>query len=470
LGHLTDGPQPTIDMRPLTTAVFVVASVALVTASLNAQGLNVTALEAAARQELTRHRVPGAAIAIVKDDRVVYMRAFGVANLETGEAVRPETLFPIGSLTKSLTSAALVSLAVSGKMRLDDPVGTYVPGLAPPIARLTTAQLLSHTAGLVDLVPVSDRSRDESALSSFPRSWGEAALFTEPGRIFSVSNSGYWLAGAALEAVAQKPYADAMKLQVFEPLGMTSTSLRPSEAITWPFAQGYMRERTGGLAIVRPLSSYPLFWPSGAVLSSVRDLSRFMIAFLNAGQLDGKQVLDSKVIVAMTTAHAKVATNPSGEYGYGLFLDTIRGVRVWQHGGQRPGYGATIRMAPDYRVGVVILANENGGEMPETAMRALELMLPLDPAQPAAPLVALTTTPDDLLHHPGVYRNQNDEIEILSSDGRLLVKRGERTRPLVKRSEVRFDSDSLGWYVFTSGGGDRTAYVSAGNQSYGRVK
>jgi CubicO group peptidase (beta-lactamase class C family) len=456
-------------MRASTTALFLVASVTPATRVIHAQTLDVAALEAAANQELSRHRVPGLAIAIVKDDRVVYMKGFGVANVETADAMRPETLLGIGSLTKSLTSMALVSLAVAGQLRLDDPVGTYVPGLSPSIARVTAGQLLSHTAGIADHIPWPGH-RDESMLAGYPRSWGagDSAFFTEPGQIFSVSNAGYQLAGVTLEAVAKKPYADAMRAQVFEPLGMARTTLRPSDAINWQFAPGYTRGPDGGPVLNR-LSTFPPFWPSGGVFSNVRDLSRFMIAFLNDGQLDGKQVLDPKVIAAMTTPRAKVPTNPTGAYGYGLFLDTIRGVRIWQHGGQRIGYGATIRMAPDYRVGVVILANAYGAEMPLTAMKALELMVPLKPAERAAPGVALTATPDDLRRHPGVYRNFNNAIEILASDGQLFVKRDGRTRPLVKRTDVRFDSDSLGWYVFTPAAGDRTRYVSAGNQSYGRV-
>jgi CubicO group peptidase (beta-lactamase class C family) len=432
------------------------------------QALDVAALEATLNQELTRHRLPGAAIAIVKDDRVVYTKAFGVANVETGERVRPDTVFAIGSLTKALTSTALVSLAVNGKLRLDEPVGTYVQGLAPPISRLTTGQLLSHTSGLVaDIVAPTPAPRDESALVLFPRTWPETALFAEPGRIFSVSNSGYQLAGAALEMVTKTPYADAMKAQVFSPLGMTATSLRASEAITRPFAQGYTRETTGELAIVRQ-TFFPLYWPSGSVYSTVGDLSRFMIAFLNGGQLDGKQVLDPRVITEMTTPHATVPTRVAGAYGYGLFLDMIRGVKVWQHGGQRQGYGATIRMAPDQRVGVVILANQYGAEMPETAMKAMELMLPLKPAEPVRP--ALTTTPDDLRRHVGIYRNLTYEIEILSKDGQLIAKQGQLTQPLIKRSEVQFDANPSNSFVFTSDSDGVTRYVSLGNRSYSRAR
>src|SRR5690349_8818423 len=134
-------------------AGFAIAVAALIAGSLGtetprAQTVDFSALEEAANSEMTRHRVPGMALAIVKDDRVVFMKGFGVANVETGEPVRPGTLFRIASLTKMLTAAALVTQSVKEREKLDEPIGAYSSGLTPRLSRLTARQLLSHTAGV----------------------------------------------------------------------------------------------------------------------------------------------------------------------------------------------------------------------------------------------------------------------------------------------------------------------------------
>ena len=426
------------------------------------------AVDSMAMLELTRHRAPGMAIAIVRGDQVIYMKGFGVANVETREPVRPETVFRIASLSKMLTAAAVLSEVAGGRIGLNEPIGTYIPGLPPHLARLTTHQLLSHTGGVVQNL-ATPQSEDEGALGETVRSFGDSIFFTEPGEIFSPSNPAYWIAGYVLESVTQERFADAMRRVLFAPLGMTHTTPSQTEAMTWPFALGYVPEPGGTLRVARH-SSHPGAYPSGSFMSNVTDMSRFMIALLNRGRLEGKQVLDPRLVEAMTTSHAPLPAFPGREFGYGMFLFTERGVRTWFHDGSLAGYGAIMRMAPDHRVGVVILANQTGAGFPQTVRKAFEILVPMSTEPRLAATSVLPTTPQDLARHPGRYRNLADSIEVLAADGQLLVRRGQRTRPLVKRSETRFESDSLGSYVFTPGRGEKTGYISTGNVSYARVK
>src|SRR5947207_1147475 len=113
-----------------------------------------SAVEQTAREELARLRVPGAAIAIVQKDRVIYAKGFGTANVETGEPMRPEMLFRLGSTTKMFTAMALAELAQEGKIDLDAPIGRYLPWLPPRLSQVTASQLLSHTAGILDTAPM----------------------------------------------------------------------------------------------------------------------------------------------------------------------------------------------------------------------------------------------------------------------------------------------------------------------------
>jgi CubicO group peptidase (beta-lactamase class C family) len=256
-------------------------------------------LEKVVQDELKATRTPGAAIAIVSGERIVFARGFGVSNIETGAPVTPDMLFRLGSTTKMFTGAALVTLAAQGKMRLEEPIGTYVGGLNPKLARTTAHQLISHTAGMADF-EAPFISQDDEALKRMVRGWKEDAQFTEPGQVYSYSSAGYWLAGHVLEEIYKKPYADAMSELLFEPLGMKRTTLRPLLAITYPLSMGHSVREKEGPAIIRPAFNNVAMWPAGSIYSSVNELSRFVIALMNGGRLEGKQVLSPLVCSALS--------------------------------------------------------------------------------------------------------------------------------------------------------------------------
>ena len=145
----------------------------------------VSTVEAVALEELRDRQAPGAAVAIVQEGRMIYSRGFGVANVETGEEVRPEMLFRLGSTTKMITAAAVVLAAEQGKLNLHEPIGKHIGGLPPKLAALTAHQLLSHTSGILDEAPMFG-SHDDDALKREVASWTDDRFFAEPGEIYSV--------------------------------------------------------------------------------------------------------------------------------------------------------------------------------------------------------------------------------------------------------------------------------------------
>jgi CubicO group peptidase (beta-lactamase class C family) len=455
-------------------ALFIAAFLCVSTAHapgdlLGAQVVDFTPLEHVITDEMSRLKTPGAAVAIVQGDRVIYMKGFGVANIETGEPVRPEMLFRLGSTSKMLTAAALVALAVEGQLDLDSPLASFLPTLPPRLRRATPNQLLSHTAGILDRAPMYG-PHDESALGTAIERWTDEWLFTDPGQIFSYSNPGYWLAGYLLQARSGKSFADAMESQLFRPLGMVRTTFRPLTAITYPLAIGHTVTSDGSVAVVRPFADNAESWPAGSAFSSVHELSRFVIAFLNDGTLDGRQVLNPKVVALLSSPHTSLPGQPVDKYGYGLILSYTRGIRMLEHGGARLGYGSTIRMAPEQRVGVIILANQSGVTLSATAMKALELTLPLQERVPSPPKAVLHTTAEDVRRIVGLYRNGDDSVEITADGERLFVTRERQTSPLIKRSDDRFEAESGGGYVFSGVADGRTRFVSSGSRSFCRIR
>lgn len=326
--------------------------------------LEPAAIERSVKAEMQKAGIPGAAIGVIQGDKLIYSRAFGVASVDTQAPADPNMLFRLGSTTKMLTATAVLSLAAEGRIDLNSPISTCIQGLHPAIGRLTAHQLLSHTAGLVDQA-VMDGPHDDSALGAAIRQWNGSRLFTQPGAVFSYANPGYWLAGYLVESVTGKPYADAMVQQVFQPLGMSRSTFRPLMAMTWPLAQGHENGR-----VLRPAPDNASNWPAGSAYSSIPEMSRFVIALMNGGRLEGKQALPAQVVALMLQPRAKTA-DPGSTYGYGLYFSERRGVRWVEHVGLRAGYASLVRIAPEHRTAMIVLTNAGSKLLPESTDKIL---------------------------------------------------------------------------------------------------
>ena len=388
--------------------------------------INFSELEATVNEELKATNIPGAAVAVVIGDRVVFAKGFGVSDIETGTPVNPDTLFRIASTTKMLTAAAAVALAQQGKLELNAPIGKYLP-LSPKLASVTMNQLLSHTAGIRDGASFNG-PHDDSALANFVRSWTDDYLVAEPGEIFSYSNLGYVLAARVLEEVIGKPFADVMNDVLFRPLGMRRTTLRPIMAMTYPLAQGHdILSGQTNPTIVRPFADDSRYWANGGVFTSVLDFARFAIAIVNRGKIEGQQALSPTVIAKLSTPYVDTPGGNADErprYAYGLNVRDYRGVRVLQHGGLRVGFGSLVRMVPEYHFAVIVLTNKSNGLLLKTLEKATELAVPLQPKTTSPPREPIAMSEAEMRSYVGIYQNAPDylRLELVVKDGRLFLR------------------------------------------------
>jgi CubicO group peptidase (beta-lactamase class C family) len=349
--------------------------------------------------------------------------------------VTPAMLFRTGSINKMPTAAVLVALADEGKIRLDAPLAKSVPGLAPGLSRVTADQLLSHTAGLIDPARVCC-AQDEGALSAQVRAYRDEDYFiTEPGRIFSYSNTGYIIAGFLIEQLSGELYADAMQHQLFGPLGMMHTTFRPTTAMTFPRSQGHDAEGRARPTVVRPFVNNVGDWPAGFAYTTVGDLARFAIALMNGGKIDGKQVLAPTLFAALSKPWVEVPFDwdlPQGflegaKYGHGFFLQEHRGLHVLHHGGIINGFGAFMVLVPEKRFAVIVMANKSGAVFGKTTEKAMELFLPLQPKPPVSPRQKMPMTQPEMEEVAGTYRNGNLRIDLFVRDGKLIRKEFYKT-------------------------------------------
>jgi len=387
-------------------------------------------------EELREKNTPGAVITIISGDQVVYQKAFGVASVETNAPMQPEMLFRLGSTTKMFTAAALLTLAEQDKIKLNEPVGNRVKGLNGRVGQVTPHYLLSNSAGVRDFAAPMISS-DDPALGNMVRSWKDDVFFANQGEIYSYSSPGFWLSGFVVEELYGKPYADAMTELLFKPIGMERTTLRPFMAITYPFAIGHAVEN-GKPAILRPLFNNVAMWPAGSIWSNGKDLSRWVVALLNDGRLDGKQVLSASLVNQMVQHHVPVPGESDSYYGYGLTIFKYKGLEFVLHGGFSRGYGSMIQMVPSRKFAVITLTNKSGETMRKTLNKATELALGLKDDQAPRPAAVTPVTASEMNEYAGVYSHAPNTWDVSVKDGKLYMKFDGKESAMTKSGEKKF--------------------------------
>ncbi len=402
-------------------------------------------LETFIRAEQARQGIPGLAIAVVSGDSVVWQKGFGVASAEGGASaplITPETLFQIGSLTKTFTATAILKTASEGRFDLDRPVGKYVRELNPCIASITTEQLLRHGGGLKD-EPDEYGPHDEGMLLAYAQTWGTDYCLLPPGTAYSYSNSGFALAGLTLQQALGKPYAELMKELVFEPLGMSRATFSPTVAMSYPFSLGHRKQPDKPAAVVRPVADDARLWPAGEIWTSAAEVARFAIALLNDGKLGGAQALPAGLFAQLSKPRAEVPAIEE-QYGYGLALGKYRGLSQLGHGGTMPGFSVQLQMIPERRLGVIVLTNLETSQIDPLVAHAFDTFLPAADVGKPQPEIAggkpgRVALPPDADRYLGSYANPRRwTMEITKNDRQLVLKQFGREFPLEMIDENRF--------------------------------
>jgi CubicO group peptidase (beta-lactamase class C family) len=320
---------------------------------------------------------PGAAWGIVIDGELAHQGTAGVRDVRSKAPVDADTVFRIASMTKSFTAMSILKLRDEGKLSLDDPAERYVPemkSLRYPTTdspRITIRHLLTHSEGFPEDNPWGDQqlSESEAELSRMLRSG--IPFSNAPGVAYEYSNYGFAILGRIVSRVSGLSYDDYVTRNILAPLGMSSTTLHPSKVAPNRLAIGYRWEDEQWKE--EPALPHGSFGAMGGMLTSVRDLSRYVGVLLEAWPpRDGPETgpvsraslremqqpwrpSGTRVVLDKST-HATHLTSTS--YGYGLSVtQTCQYRAVVAHGGGLPGYGSLMRWLPDYGVGIIAFGN-----------------------------------------------------------------------------------------------------------------
>ena len=372
----------------------------------------------------------GATAIVVKDGRVVYRGARGLANVEKGVPLQPDSVFRLGSVTKQFTSLAIMMLVEQGKVGLQDPIDKYLPGYPMQGHVITVEHLLTHTSGIQSYTDIpgwmASKVQADLTVQQLVDGFKNEPMQFAPGTRYRYNNSGYVLLGAIIEKVSGQSYASFVAERIFKPLGMAHSYYGTDEPKIPRRADGY----TGGDKPARPLSMTQPY-SAGSLLSTVDDLALWDAA-LNTEKLVKRASLER-----VWTPY-KLADGTTNGYGYGWQMATLRGHRTMEHGGGIFGFSTYVLRLPDDRAYVAVLCNTDAPAAPPAYLAKRLAAIAI-----GSPFSEQTVAPVDakvLQGYAGVYAPENGpQRTVTFEDGKLFVQPAGGAKAEIKpRSSTEF--------------------------------
>jgi CubicO group peptidase (beta-lactamase class C family) len=333
------------------------------------------------QQVMKSYDLPGMAIAIVKDDEIVYAKGFGVKNLETKDPITAKSLFHMASVSKPFSATAIMQFVEQGKVKLDDPVVKYLPYFKINDERhkeITISQMLSHISGMPDVFDYEwDKPEyDDGAAERYVRSLADKELIAVPGETFAYSNMAFEVLGDLIAKVAGMSFEDYVKTNILDPLDMKeSTFLKKQvspELATTPHVMGLKIE----ISDIYPY--HRAHAPSSTLHSSALEMCNWAIANMNRGTFKGKRILKPESYDVLWEP-AKLNNGKTVRSGLSWFLRTYREIDTVFHSGGDVGYRTFFVMMPEKKAAAVVLSNCDFAPTGNIAIAALFMTLELEP-------------------------------------------------------------------------------------------
>ena len=302
------------------------------------------------RTFIERRHIPSAAVAVVRDGKLLMSGGYGTANLELNVPAGLQTVYEIGSISKQFAATAIVLLAERGRLGISDPIAKYLPGLPESWSGITVRHLLTHSSGLPDWESRTAFSyRGQYTPADFLKLVTPLPLDFAPGARFSYTNTGAPILGMIVQAVSGTDYEQFVVENLFRPTGLTATRFKHWDDIVPNRSGGYVEEE-GILKNGEPHRPRVIA-PSGGIMSTAADLASWLAA------LGEGHVVNAASLEQMAQP-VRLNNGVTFSAGMGWFLDAFHGHRVMLHNGSTVGgYSSVVYWYPDDRLGVAILMN-----------------------------------------------------------------------------------------------------------------
>ncbi|MDP1676370.1 MAG: serine hydrolase domain-containing protein [Bacteroidota bacterium] len=300
--------------------------------------------------------VPGASVLVMKNDTIIFKKAYGSANLEESRAVTTATNFRLASITKEFTAMCILILQEQGKLSFDDKLVTFFPDLPLYGKDITARNLLNHTSGLVDyedFVPASQTYQvlDRDCLELLKKT---DTLYFSPGTTYQYSNTGYAFLALIVEKVSGKRFADFLKENIFDKVGMP-TSVAFENGLSTVSNRAYGHSLNNGTWIQTDQSNTSAVLGDGGIYSNVEEMAMWISTLWN-------YKLISPQTQQLAWSDATLNDGTPIDYGMGWHIETYSGIRHPHHGGSTRGFRNHILVFPEQKILVIVLTNRNQGD------------------------------------------------------------------------------------------------------------
>ncbi|MBS1667761.1 MAG: serine hydrolase [Bacteroidetes bacterium] len=340
-------------------------------------------LDTAFARILKEWHAPGFAVAVVEKNHIVYAKGFGYRDYESKIPVTPNTLFAIGSCTKAFTASLIGMLVKDGKLDYDKPVRDYLPELKfynnEMNDRITLRDMMCHRTGLprhdLSWYLFTTSSRD-SLLQRIQYMEPSAGLREK----WQYNNFMFFAQGMVAEKITGRKWEDNIRERIFQPLGMSSSIFSVDDMKkSIDAALGYQAKDD---SIIKKMDYYHIdaMGPAGSINSSVNDMSKWVITWINNGKFDGKEIIptghrteaiSSQMIIAGALPDKENPDIYFANYGFGWMLSSYRGHYRVEHGGNINGFSANTSFFPSDSIGIIVLCNQNGSAVPSIVRNLL---------------------------------------------------------------------------------------------------
>jgi CubicO group peptidase (beta-lactamase class C family) len=372
--------------------------------------------------------VPGMAVGLYHQGKTYSMGA-GYANYATQQQIKADTLFQIGSLTKSYTATAIIKCVDEGKLDLDAPVLGYLPELkladSQAAKLITMRHLLNHTSGLqgdseqdyVEGEREKDYGNGDEALGKAIAEFGALRQMTPPGSYWFYNNNGYCLASFALARILQKSYESIMRESLFAPLGLERSFFFAQDAITYSCAVGHLPSVETKFQVARPYALPRWVNGAGGIISNVEDVIRFVRMHLEKGRVGGEVFLSAGSVERMQEKAAE-AFGMGDFWGLGWRIEEYQGGLVYGHGGSTHGFRFQLVFSPQHQFAAAVV---NNGSRSATNDEIANLALAQYCGIKCREYETYPMQPTQLAGFEGTYQMPGVSCAIHSAAGKLIL-------------------------------------------------
>ena len=378
--------------------------------------------EAWVRGQMTYRALPGIAVGVVSDQELVWAKGFGFADVDSRTPMTPDTKFRMASHSKLFTATAIMQLRDAGKVRLDDPVVKYldwfkIQPAEPDDPPITIEELLTHSAGLPREAGPHWSELDFPSGDGVRKYVMEHTAPYSPEIRWKYSNLGFTIAGMIVEAVSGEKWADYVQKHIFNPLGMTGSSVdRQVDGL----ATGYGRRMPDGSRKKMPFVDARAMAPATGITSNVDDMAKFVSLQFRKGKVGGSQILSTGALREMHRVRV-LESNWTRGNAIGFAVNREAGKVYVGHGGSYFGYKTQTLLQLDEKVGVIVLTNADDSVPTQIAARLMETVGAAVAKAAAPPPTNAVAWDPAWSRFAGLYRSPNGDMEVVELNQRLVM-------------------------------------------------